>query len=157
MAKLMFAVVAERVSVDQFTNILDVHNVIEVLQVPEPPPEVLKNAREAKKPPGFRFNFALLSHWRRTNPSKPEQTVRQRVQLLSPAGSVLASAELEFNMTHGPYTRNVIRFNAIPIAGPGTYVFRIAVKSGRQWRRVGETSYELLYDKAAEGKKIRLQ
>ena len=157
MAKLMFALVAERVSVDQFSNILDVHNVIEKLQVPEPPPEVLAKAREAKKPPGMPLRFALLLHWRRSSPSKPEGMVRQRVQLFSPDGAVLSSAEMDFHLRQWPYTRNLIWFNALPISGEGTYTFRVALKAARQWRRAGETSYELSYQKPEAGRKVRLQ
>lgn len=157
MARLMFAVVAERVSVDRFNNILDVHNVIEQLQVPEPAPELLAKAREARKPPGWPTRFALILHWRRANPSKPEGALRQRVQFCSPTGDVLSSGEMEFNLRQSPYARNVIWFNALPVAGEGTYTFRIAVKAGKQWRAVGETSYELSYQRAAIGQKVRLQ
>jgi len=157
MAQLMFAVFAERVSVDQFNNILDVHNVIEQLQVPEPSPAALAKAREAKKPAGLSARFALLLHWRRAIPSKPEGVIRQRVQFCSPTGDVLSSAEMEFNLRLAPYARNVIWFNALPLAGEGTYTFRVAIKAGKQWRAAGKTSYELLYQKSATGQKVRLQ
>jgi hypothetical protein len=83
--------------------------------------------------------------------------LRQRVQFCDPDGAVMSSAETDFNLRMAPYFRNVVWFNALPLAGEGTYTFRIAVKSGRQWRAAGETSYELLYQKPATGQKTRLQ
>ena len=101
--------------------------------------------------------FALLLHWRRSNPSKPEGALRQRVQFCDPDGAVMSSAETDFNLRMAPYVRNVVWFNALPLAGEGTYTFRIAVKSGRQWRAAGEASYELSYQKPVTGQKTRLQ
>lgn len=83
--------------------------------------------------------------------------VRQRVQLFSPDGAVLSSAEMDFHLRQWPYTRNLIWFNALPISGEGTYTFRVALKAARQWRRAGETSYELSYQKPETGRKVRLQ
>jgi hypothetical protein len=157
MARLMFAVVAERVSVDRFSNILDVHNVIEQLQVPEPAPELLAKARAAKKPAAVPIRFAMLLHWRRANPAKAEGLLRQRVQFLSPDGTVISSAEMDFHLRQAPYVRNVVWFNALPLAGEGTYTFRIAVKVGKQWRAAGDTSYELSYQKLVTGQRMRLQ
>lgn len=157
MARLMFAVIAERVSVDRFDNLLDVHNVIEQLQVPEPGPKLLAKSRETGKPPAWPLRFTLLLHWRRAIPSKPEGALRQRVQFCSPAGDVLGSAEMEFNLRQGLYARNVIRFHALPLVGEGTYSFRVALKVGKQWRSAGETSYELSYQKPLTAQKMRLQ
>lgn len=151
MARLMFAVVADRVSVDRFNNVLDVHNVIEQLQVPEPPAGLLERARAAKKPPASPLRFALLLHWRRSNPSTPEGVQRQRVQFCSPTGAVLSSVEMEFNLRQSTYARNVIWFNALPLVGVGTYRFRVALRSGRQWRDAGEAAYELSYQKPVAG------
>ncbi|MDE2466765.1 MAG: hypothetical protein KGO02_24075 [Alphaproteobacteria bacterium] len=69
----------------------------------------------------------------------------------------MSSAEMDFHLRVAPYVRNVVWFNALPLAGEGTYTFRIAVKAGKQWRAVGEASYELSYQKPATGQKVRLQ
>jgi hypothetical protein len=151
MARLMFAVFAERVSNDRFTNALDVLNVLEKLHVPPLPPAVIAKAREQKRPPAIPGRFALLTHWRRTSLSKGESRLRQRVDFFSPSGVLLSSGVLDFTMRDSEYVRNVVQFTALPIAGEGSYKARISLQSGRRWRRVGETSFELSYQKPLVG------
>jgi hypothetical protein len=158
MARLMFAVFAERVTADRFTNTLDVLNVLEKLHVPEPPREAMAKARTSaqKRYPAIALRFALLTHWRRTNVSKAEGRLRQRVELLSPFGSVLGSSITDFTLRDSEYVRNVTQFAALPVAGEGSYTARISLLTGRRWRRVGETSFELAYLRIASGEKIRV-
>ena len=148
MARVMFALFAERVSVDRFSNVLDVHSLIETLQVPEPPAAAQLQARKAKKHIAARGKIALLIHWRRSNVSKPEGNLRQRVQLFSPAGRLLATSEQEFSLREFQYARNLIGFEVLPIDGEGTYIARISLKSGKRWREAGEAAFELQYLKA---------
>lgn len=149
MARVMFALFAERISVDRFNNALDVHNIIETLQIPEPPADVQLKARKAKQHVGARGRLALLVHWRRSNSSKAESNLRQRVQLFSPAGAILATSEQDFSLREFQYARSVIGFEVLPIAGEGTYVARISLKSGKRWREAGESAFELQYLKPA--------
>jgi hypothetical protein len=49
-------------------------------------------------------------------------------------------------------------FEALPIAGEGTYRAAVSLKSGNRWREVGETSFELAYAKPAPSDtKVRLK
>jgi len=157
MPRLMFSVFAERITADQFSNALDVLNVIEQLHVPEPPPAAVAKARERKRHPAVPGRLALLVHWRRSNPAKGESRLRQRVELLSPRGTLLASGEMDFTLAASQYVRNVTNFQAVPVVGEGTYTARISVKVGKRWRRAGETSYELAYVRLpAPGAKLRV-
>jgi hypothetical protein len=148
MARLMFAVFAERVTVDRFSNALDLHNVIELLQIPEPPADVQTKARKAKQHLAARGRLALLIHWRRTMASTAEGTLKQRVQLFGPKGVLLATAEQDFSLREFQYSRNLVGFEGLPIAGEGTYTARISLKSGKRWRAMGEAAFELQYLRA---------
>jgi hypothetical protein len=157
MARVMFALFAERVSIDRFNNALDVHNVIEVLQTSEPPAAIQAKARKAKQHLAARVRLTLLIHWRRTTASAAEGHLRQRVQLFSPKGLPLSTSEQEFTLRDFQYTRNLVGFEVLPIAGEGTYTARISLKSGKRWREVGNASFELQYIKPpAQADKRRL-
>lgn len=158
MARLMFAVIAERVSADRFSNALDIHNVIEQIQVPAPPPHLVAKARAKKQHLAGLARLTLLLHWRRSKVAKPEGILNQRVQLVAPNGAILSSSEQPFSLREGNYVRNLVIFEVLPIAGEGTYTARISLKSGKRWNDVGETSFELVYAKAAPPEaKLRLQ
>jgi hypothetical protein len=159
MARLMFAVFAERGVVDRFSNHLDLHGVVEQLDIPEPPAELMKKALKAKKYLAARGRLALLLHWRRTNPSKPERAnYTARVQLIGPGGEKLVTAEQEFALREHVYMRSLLGFDALPVAGPGTYTAVVSLKVGGGWKRMGETSFQLVYRKHVPAEaKVRLQ
>lgn len=158
MAQVMFAVFAERVSVDRFNNVVDIHQVLEEIAVPEPPADVVAKSRKNGRTPAVRFRFCLFIHWRRSDLKKAETRVRQRVRLYSPDNKSLAMADQEFTLRESTYARNLIAFEALPIRGEGTYRAVIYLGSGNRWVKAGATSFEVKYAKAPlPGDKVRLQ
>lgn len=150
MARLMFALFAERVSVDRFSNLLDIHGLVEHVNVPPPSKEMVKKAQKEKKLLGAQGRLSLLLHWRRDDPVKPEPTRRSRVQLIDPQGKVIAMSMQDIALREHTYVRNLVAFKQLPVTGPGTYTARVALRSaGGGWRKVGETSFQLAYQQPA--------
>lgn len=157
MPKLMHAVFAERVVVDRFTNELHVIGLIEQLGAQEPSPDVMARALKEKKGIAGSGRVMLLIHWRRSDPAKPEGKQTARIQIIGPHGKVLATAVQEFALREYVYMRNVLPLDKLPIVGPGTYTAKVAVQRGKSWKRAGETSFELVFQKRiAEGAKVRV-
>jgi hypothetical protein len=157
MARLMFAVFAERVGVDRFNNSLDILNVVEEVRIPEPPVDVSNKARKAKRSLVAAMRLALLVHWKRGVASKPERKQLQRAEFLGPKGQLLARAEQEFDLRVSQFARNILNFHGLALVGEGTYTARVFLRSGRRWRKVAETAFELVYVKPQpSGTKTRL-
>jgi hypothetical protein len=157
MAQVMFALFAERISIDRFNNVFDIHNVIEEVTIPEPSAALLAESRKQKKTLAAPWRFSLVIHWRRSDVRKAETTVRQRVQLITPDSRKLASADQEFTLRESTYARNIVSFEGLPILGEGTYRAVISIGLGKRWRRAGSASFEVKYAKAAQDLKTRLQ
>jgi len=158
MARLQFALFAERVSVDRFNNALDVHNVLEQLHVPEPTPSQLEAATKAKKPLVARGRLVLVVHWRRSVPDRPEGSYTSKVDLVGPNGKVLSTATQVFTLREHIYMRTLVGYDALPVIGPGTYSARVAIKVGKRWTKVGEASIQLSYQKQPQpGERRRIQ
>jgi hypothetical protein len=145
MARLMFAVFAQRVVVDKFTNNMDINAVIEELRIPRPSQDLVNKARAAKKHLAAQGVLVLVMQWRRTNPKKPEKLFRSRIEFRGPRGRVLATAEQDINILETLYMRGLVGYPSIPIAEEGTYIATIARKSGARWIRAGEASFQIAY------------
>jgi hypothetical protein len=149
MPQLMFAVFAQRVSVDRFNNMMDIHNVLEELSLPAPSPDRLKTVQKTKKGAlAFPFGFQLLIHWRRSEPSKPEGTVNSRVVLIGPDGRKLGISEQVVNLRPSQYMRGLINYRQLLVVGAGTYTANIQLQSGKRWRKVGEASFSVNFKAA---------
>jgi hypothetical protein len=156
MAKLRFAIFAERVSVDRYSNRLDILNVFEQIGIPELPAAVWERSKKEKKLPALPISMVLVAHWRRSDPQRPESTLRTRAELLSPRGQVLGTAEQDISLREHAYTRGLFGYQGLPLAGPGTYTARISLRSGGRWRKSGEASFEVTYlSKAAMAAAVR--
>jgi hypothetical protein len=141
MAILSFCAFAERVTVDGFSNTLDLHNVIEQVNVPQLPPEVFAKARKEGKPVGLPARLMFVALWRRTDPMKSEGAFKGRVVLSGPSKKVLSTLFQEISLREHTGIRGVINYQVLPYDGAGIYKATVSLKRGNSWRTMGEASF----------------
>lgn len=147
MPRLLFAVFTQRASVDRYTNVLDLLGIVEGLTIAEPPKELIEESKKTKKRLLVPTPLTLVTHWRRKDPAVPEGTCEMRVQLRGPKSELLATALQEFQLREHVYMRNLLFYQGLAIAGPGTYTAVVQLKVAGKWQRCGEAVLQLDYSK----------
>jgi hypothetical protein len=139
MAKLAYVVICQRALLDQTRNVSLVQ-VLEELGVAPPP-------SDPPVPPGaiIPFPACIVTSWKRDKNGRSERA-KGRVRLLAPSGKQFARAEFEIDVASAERARCMLELPGIPYHGPGFYVVRIDLASGRRWKAVGETEFKLHHD-----------
>ncbi|NJO12233.1 MAG: hypothetical protein HC872_00795 [Gammaproteobacteria bacterium] len=135
---------------------LDLLGVIEQLNIPKPSDQVLERAKNERKAPSASGRMALITHWRRQDPVKPEGAFTLRMELYSPKGERLAAGTQDFNLRQHVFVRNIMNFNRFPYAGVGLYTAKISVKKARRWAKVGEASFMVQIQATEPQQKVRI-
>ena len=128
-----WSLVCTQSSIDNESNNVSIHNVIEKVTFNIPKSEFAK-AQEAKAQ-GILLahQFEILTHFHRKDVSEPE-IFFYRVSMVNPKGVTMITNE-EMEVRFAQNTKNVrirSRFNSLPIEEPGDYGFKIEVKSDKE-------------------------
>jgi hypothetical protein len=148
MAALAFCAFAERITVDGFSNSLDLHNMIEQVSMPQLPTEVFARSRKEGKPIGLPVRLMFVALWRRTDAMKSEGTFKGRIVLSGPSKKVLSTLFQDISLREHTSVRGVINYQVLPFDGAGVYKATVSLRSGSSWRKVGEASFVLSYQTA---------
>jgi hypothetical protein len=148
MATLSFCAFAERITVDIFSNSLDLHNMIEQVSMPQLPTEVFARSRKERKPIGLPIRLMFVALWRRTDATKSEGTSKGRIVLSGPRKKVLSTLFQDISLREHTSVRAVMNYQVLPFDGAGVYKATVSLRSGSSWRKVGEASFVLSYQTA---------
>ena len=141
--KVLWAIICESSSVDQETNNISLFNVLEHVQVPEPP---AANG-ESSYPPAAPFSYRLIASFCRTNLKEPERGIgRIRLQFPNEAGDGFFP-EFEIDLEDGDRHMVVGRFPFMPISGQGTYTYTIeSLTDTGDWLPMFEVPLEVSFE-----------
>jgi hypothetical protein len=121
MPRLLALLPCERLLIAQEDNSASVMAILQGFTLAALPP-----AEAGVNLPVTWYMFAL---WEREAGDDPDQC-RQRFELLSPAGEVLAASPDLAVVTNARFNRAFIRLVGFPIKGAGDYIFRVLLKTG---------------------------
>lgn len=129
--------------IDRTTNNVSLIDIVEEVTVAHP------DAEPAAGVPGVPMLFDIMTLWRRENPDQPE-TGFSKMSLLSPQGAVLVEAETDVDLRTFKRCRATTKLVGIPVAGPGTYQFRVERRadSSMPWEEVGRVPLDVTVDPA---------
>lgn len=144
MAILKLAVLAERVVVDQFTNNVDLHCIIDTLSISEPPAHVREAAKKTKKPPAAPARISLFLLWARDNYDRPEAPSKLRVDIVGPKKQKIAIGTQVLNLDSTPFMRSIMALNMWPFLGYGAYSVVIYVDQKGSWKKAGSQCLNVL-------------
>lgn len=116
--KVLWAVLCQGSAVDQETNNVSLYNILEQLDVPEPPaePPDTSTLRAALRPLEL---FILFS---RTVSEVPEAG-RANVRLIFPSDDPPASFQIDVDLSQAHRHRVRINLPGMPVSGEGEYLF----------------------------------
>lgn len=137
MPRLSWVIPCQFATVDRFTNSVSLINVVDELAYPADTPEP-----EPQKPMQSQ-GFAVVSHWTRENPDKPEKS-KARIVLIGPrAKKPLGNAEFDIDLTSFKRARQVSHLSMFPFVGTGDYVVDVQLQIGAKWKRLNRTTIEV--------------
>lgn len=142
--KVNWTVIAESTAIDRDTNNLSLFNLIEQVQIPEPPE--LSDFSNGDALPAMPLRLVVVTLFSR---SEPDQGERKEVRLVvaMPNGRV-AETSLSFDVDLESATRNRTRINVgtLPLAGQGEYRFRIeGLGEDGEWQMMSEAPLQVEY------------
>ena len=132
-----WSIIAESSAIDSDTNNLSLFNIIEQVQIPEPPERPESSDSDALHAVPLRFVVVIL--FSRSEPDRGEKK-EARLVVAMPNGSV-AETSLRFDVDLESATRNRTRINigTLPLAGQGEYCFRIeGLDEDGEWQMMSE-------------------
>jgi hypothetical protein len=138
MAKLLWAVVAQRAIVDSSTNNASLVDVLEELSLPEPPVAPEKKKDRLIVP----LRFALVALWRRSDLNRAE-SFDMSVTLVGPKAEKIAELKSRVDLRNHVRMRSNVQFPGLPLFGPGSYRLIVKQRDGSSWRRVSEQFIEV--------------
>lgn len=121
MPTLIHMVVCREVVVDQSTNNVSLHGVIEEIQVPTEAFEVAKNQKVMAA--GSITVYALLSwEW---PASEPFSAPKVELRLCNPSGNMIAISATQIAPDPSPRLRTIFSLPGFPLDGEGIYTFEL--------------------------------
>lgn len=148
MAKIVWAVFCQSAIIDGMSNNLSIINQYDKLHPPTPPPGVADKKGVAV----MAFPCALASLWERDDHDISE-TIPMRVRLIGPGKRSLPIAAGSIDLSKSPRSRFITNMPGLPIVGAGTYTFVYEIQMGARWKRVGDVSFQVTYQKASRDEK----
>lgn len=128
--KHIWTVVAESSVVDQQTNNISIHKVLEQLNVSlsVKDQETLKEAINTNKAFWVSFPFQVISLWQSINPKK-DPTAEVEIELVDSIGQSLQTTKFKLNFQKDKTRmRSIIGSPTIRITGMGVYLFKVRIK-----------------------------
>lgn len=113
--------------IDNETNQLSLHSVIEQLTILSSP-----------IPGGLLpHKMKIATLWIRSDANKPCKGL-SRVSFISPSGRITGSVEPEIDLSKVERSRNIVLFDAVPIEESGRHIFRIELQNEGEdeWHQV---------------------
>ncbi|MDE2844440.1 MAG: hypothetical protein OXN21_13825 [Chloroflexota bacterium] len=141
--KVLWAIICEGTSIDKETNNISLFNVLELVQVPEPPTENCKPGR----PPVAPFSYRIVVSFCRSEPDRAERGAG-RIRLVFPTEQVDGLFE-EFDIDLENADRNtfVCHIPFIPISGEGTYTYIVeSYTELSEWQPLFEIPLEVSFE-----------
>jgi len=127
MIKHIWSVLCGDASIDRDTNRISLLNILESLTV-------FGDVEQFK---GVALNFEVVSDWEKEDDNPYEGMMRIKRRM--PAGELSEVIKTKIDLTKSHFHRTRIRFNGMPLAGPGRYVFEIDYKEGEgKWKKAAE-------------------
>ena len=137
MAELLWAVLCYKANVDKETNNVSLLDVLE--QITLQPGQDLEDEAEGI---AMAHHMELATLWRRTDPAVPELG-HMRLELVTPRNNVSGRAELPLRLDTSVRYRGIVKLDALPFEGFGTYRFRVSKKEEGDWREVTSVPLEV--------------
>ena len=127
MIKHTWSVLCESASIDNESNKVSIFNVLDGLTVLGDPEQVN----------GIPVTFEMISSWERSKEEPCEGSMR--VYQLKPSGEKTSYLEFGIDLSKSHFHRTRIKFNGLPLAGPGRYVICVEYKEGDgKWQKAAE-------------------
>lgn len=146
MAKHVWSVLCRRGVVDQITNQVSLHDVIEQVNVGALPqtPDAVPNGKVA-----LQIEMMVVSYWVRDNADKGERAT-ERVQIVAPGGEIAAFGQIAFDLEKFTQARNLTTVAGLPFSGFGAYWVDVSrLVQGDEWESVARIPFTVV---AAPGK-----
>jgi hypothetical protein len=119
MAKHVWTVLCAQSLTDLESNQISLINVIEQLTISDAPPR-----KKTKDLPVVQLEAQLVSMWTRIDPEVPEpETISVRIKYVTESGIETICGTNSFDLSKNARMRHVIRFNSVPVSGPGLHTF----------------------------------
>lgn len=138
--------------IDQQTNNLSIHNVLEQLDLTLTVPKNTGLEKEKvgiNQPVAIPFPFQLISLFRRTNPNKVPN-INVEIELFDPIGLSLQKIEFKIDFpADKSRMRSIISSPSIIVTNTGLYMFKIRIKDADQdiFQEVAEIPIEIHVNK----------
>jgi hypothetical protein len=143
MAKLNWVIFCERAVIDSASNSLSVMNVLDEVHAMRPTADQIKAA--AGRPMATALACAVVTYWERSKPKRAENG-QMMLRLINPKGKTLIeSLTQSLDLRKAFRSRLIANLPALPIDSEGTYLWRVYLRSKRQWKPVGEVSFVFGY------------
>lgn len=90
------------------------------------------------------YRLTVASLWYRTDPDV-EATGKARILFLAPNSEELGRFEVDLDLAGHERSRTRCVMQAIPIAGPGRYLFVVELKLDSDWMPVARIPYQVIF------------
>jgi len=151
MANFLWALVCERVIIEEQHKTVSFISIVENLNLPLPPANIL-----AQTPPPFiPFRFFIVTHWSRSKQDIGER-VPGRVLLIGPNGKEFGKMEFVIDLTGAPRSRVIGQTIGIPLMGAGVYTCVVQSQTRTKWRKVGQVEFTISFIGGASGPQAEL-
>jgi hypothetical protein len=138
MAEHLWTVLCEKATVDEKSNVLSLHRIIEQV-------EVSLVGDLAPGPIHFPVDWTIASMWARTVKDKPEKALA-RVLTVSASGAQLGGGEFELDLSSFQRIRALSKLTNFSIDRPGLYWLKVEARASAtaDWTPVGRTLLEVV-------------
>lgn len=130
--KHVWSILCQSSVVDQQSNNLSIHQVLEQLNVDlsEKDRKLLNNDPKVDKVIGVPFNFQVISMWQSLN-NKINPVANAEIELYDPIGQSLQKIEFKLQFEKDkPRMRSIISSPILRITNKGLYIFKVRIKEG---------------------------
>jgi hypothetical protein len=143
MAECEWVILCERVVIEDQAKTVSLISIVENLNVPPPPRQLLKGGPGAALLP---FRFYVVQQWARSNPKIGER-VATRLLLIGPDGKQFALQEAVLDLTGAVRGRVISQVLGIPVSREGTYKCIVEAKVRTKWRKARLYEFALVFQR----------
>jgi hypothetical protein len=127
MIKPIWSVLCEGTSIDSETNKVSIFNTLDGLTIFGDP----------EQETGVPIRFEVISFWERSEEDPCEG--KMRVYQRKPSGKKSDYFPFYIDLTKSHFHQTRIKFNGMPLSGPGRYAFVVEYKEGEgKWKKAAE-------------------
>ncbi|MBN1317127.1 MAG: hypothetical protein JXA42_16715 [Anaerolineales bacterium] len=136
MIEHVWSVLCKDSVIDQETNNIYLHNIIEQIVI-----------RADPKPNGILVHgLQIVTFTVRSDPQQAEKG-ELRVSLETPDGKAQGKVDFQIDLETAERSRNIIKFTTIPVSAPGRYYFRVQLRTDpdARWKRVASLPVDISF------------